>query len=213
MTPHSLLPALLIASAGLCFRAAPAAAAATAGGTRYYVACRGDDSAAGTRSHPFRSINRALAAAHAGDTVFVSDGTYYERIVFPRSGRKGAPIVLTARPGHIPTISHKRLPAKGRTDLLLIRGLSHISVEGLAFAALATTEPGREVNGITVEGGATGITLRRTTTSTTYATKPRDTPTPARTPYSYSAIRRSPCGTLPSRTTAYTTALRAPPRP
>ena len=43
-----------------------AAAAATAGGTRYYVACRGDDSAAGTRSHPFRSINRALAAAQAG---------------------------------------------------------------------------------------------------------------------------------------------------
>ena len=83
MTPHSLLPALLIASAGLCFRAAPAAAAATAGGTRYYVACRGDDSAAGTRSHPFRSINRALAAAHAGDTVFVSDG------IAPPGAREG----------------------------------------------------------------------------------------------------------------------------
>ena len=161
MTPHSLLPALLIASAGLCFRAAPAAAAATAGGTRYYVACRGDDSAAGTRSHPFRSINRALAAARAGDTVFVDNGTYYERIVFPRSGRKGAPIVLTARPGHIPTISHKRLPAKGRTDMILIRGCSHITVEGLSISSLVTTEPGREVNGITVEGGATDITLRR----------------------------------------------------
>ena len=118
MTPHSLLPALLIASAGLCFRAAPAAAAATAGGTRYYVACRGDDSAAGTRSHPFRSINRALAAAHAGDTVFVSDGTYYERIVFPRSGKEGAPIVLAACPGEYPAIRYRHLPAKGRTDIL-----------------------------------------------------------------------------------------------
>ena len=161
MTPHSLLPALLIASAGLCFRAAPAAAAATAGGTRYYVACRGDDSAAGTRSHPFRSINRALAAAHAGDTVFVSDGTYYERIVFPRSGKEGAPIVLAACPGEYPAIRYRHLPAKGRTDLLLIRGCSHITVEGLSISSLVTTEPGREVNGITVEGGATGITLRR----------------------------------------------------
>lgn len=161
MTPHSLLPALLIASAGLCFRAAPAAAAATAGGTRYYVACRGDDSAAGTRSHPFRSINRALAAAHAGDTVFVSDGTYYERIVFPRSGKEGAPIVLAACPGEYPAIRYRHLPAKGRTDMILIRGCSHITVEGLSISSLVTTEPGREVNGITVEGGATGITLRR----------------------------------------------------
>lgn len=112
MTPHSLLPALLIASAGLCFRAAPAAAA-TAGGTRYYVACRGDDSAAGTRSHPFRSINRALAAARAGDTVFVSDGTYYERIVFPRSGKEGAPIVLAACPANTPQSATGICPPRG----------------------------------------------------------------------------------------------------
>lgn len=162
MKPHTLLPALLVAATGLCLHAVRAKVhdAAPVGG-RYYVSCQGNDSATGTRRAPFRSINRALAAARAGDTVFVDDGTYYERIVFPRSGRKGAPIVLTALPGHVPTISYKRLPAKGRTDLLLIRGLSHIEVSGLAFSALVTTDPGREVNGIVVEGGATDITLRR----------------------------------------------------
>ncbi|MCX8156670.1 MAG: carbohydrate-binding protein [Verrucomicrobiae bacterium] len=59
---------------------------AAAFGAEYHVAPDGDDQAPGTRAKPFRTIQRAAAAAQPGDTVTVHAGTYRERINPPRGG-------------------------------------------------------------------------------------------------------------------------------
>jgi len=66
---------------------------ARAGGHTYYVATGGSDGAAGSSAHPFRTIQRGLNRAHAGDKVIVRPGTYGPAR-FVRSGAKGRPIVL-----------------------------------------------------------------------------------------------------------------------
>jgi parallel beta-helix repeat protein len=58
------------------------------------VAPNGDDSAAGTRSAPLKTIAAALAKLAPGDKAIVLAGTYKETITLPRSGEEGKPITL-----------------------------------------------------------------------------------------------------------------------
>ena len=53
--------------------------------TSYYVATTGNDSNPGTFQSPFKTINKAAQVANPGDTVYVREGTYRER-VFPLRG-------------------------------------------------------------------------------------------------------------------------------
>lgn len=169
-----LLTALLLATAVItpATRTLPATEKNHA---RYYVATDGDDNSKGTLRRPFRTIARALAAADAGDTVFVRGGTYREQVVFPASGRADARIVLTAYGDEKPVISGEGIAVEGRTDMLLIRGRSHITVEGFEITALETAEAGREANGIVVEAGSTDITLRGNHIHSIRNTAPRET--------------------------------------
>ena len=52
----------------------------------FHVATTGCDYAAGTKEHPFRTINRAAQIAEAGDTVVVHEGTYREWVKPANSG-------------------------------------------------------------------------------------------------------------------------------
>lgn len=54
--------------------------------TTYHVATTGSDSAPGTDAKPFRTINRAAAAAMPGDTVLVHEGVYREWVKPVRGG-------------------------------------------------------------------------------------------------------------------------------
>src|SRR5439155_27182902 len=74
------------------FLASPAAA------RTYYVTPSGSDAASGDATHPWRTLQRAVAAADAGDTVTVRGGIYQvSNPVRPaHSGRPGAPITLRA---------------------------------------------------------------------------------------------------------------------
>ena len=169
-----LLTALLLAAATII----PGSVTLRASENRhngYYVATDGDDTSTGTLRRPFRTIARALAEAHAGDTVFVRGGTYREQVVFPASGRADARIVLKAYGDERPVISGEGIAVEGRTDMLLIRGRSHITVEGLEIMALGTAEAGREANGIVVEAGSTDITLRGNHIHSIRNTAPRET--------------------------------------
>ena len=157
MKPATILQLVLTAAALLC---AATLHARNVRPARYYVAENGDDAAKGSMRRPFRTINRALQEACAGDTVFVRGGTYREQVEFPASGRADARIVLKAYPGERAVISGEGLGVEVRTDMLLIRGRSHITVEGLEIAGLETSEAGREANGIVIEAGSTDITLR-----------------------------------------------------
>jgi hypothetical protein len=69
---------------------------AMAAGGIYYVSTSGSDTAAGTSTAPWRTIQKAANTAKAGDTVYIRPGTYDERVVISSSGTSGAPILFTA---------------------------------------------------------------------------------------------------------------------
>ena len=60
----------------------------------YYVAPEGNDGASGTFDFPFRTINRAAMVAQTGDTVYVFEGVYRERVIPQSSG-----VTFLAEPG------------------------------------------------------------------------------------------------------------------
>lgn len=67
--------------------------------TTHYVCNTGLDTNPGTASQPFKTIQRAANATIPGDTVFVREGTYRERVAPPRGGTEGSEIVYRGEPG------------------------------------------------------------------------------------------------------------------
>jgi hypothetical protein len=65
----------------------------------YYVADNGSDNNPATRTQPFQTISKAAEAAQPGDTVFVMEGVYRERVSPPREGTATQPIVYMGEPG------------------------------------------------------------------------------------------------------------------
>jgi len=55
-------------------------------GFNYYVSVLGNDSNPGTLEQPFRTIQRAVDAAYAGDKVLIMGGIYNEQVVGKQSG-------------------------------------------------------------------------------------------------------------------------------
>ena len=68
-------------------------------GKTFYVSASGDDSDKGTLSQPFKTIQKGLDVARAGDTVIVRAGVYAGNVTFRYSGEKGRPITLKNYPG------------------------------------------------------------------------------------------------------------------
>jgi Right handed beta helix region len=72
-------------------------------GRTFFVSGRGSDSGPGTRSQPWRTLERAEAAVGPGDTVFVGRGEYgrerpQRRIEFSAAGTAEAPISWLRNP-------------------------------------------------------------------------------------------------------------------
>jgi len=76
----------------------------SAGPTYFVDAAKGDDQNSGSKEKPWRTIRHALQRLRAGDTLCLRGGTYYEWIIFPRSGEAGKPITLRSFPGEIVVI-------------------------------------------------------------------------------------------------------------
>src|SRR5690349_2892850 len=68
----------------------------------YYVSPLGNDAAAGTAAAPWKTLQRAANAVHAGDVVTVRAGNYAGFTLGwngPQNGTAPAPIVFNAEPG------------------------------------------------------------------------------------------------------------------
>jgi len=65
----------------------------------HYVSNTGLDTNPGTAEQPFKTIQRAANVTIPGDTVFVLEGTYRERVAPPRGGTAGSEIVYRGEPG------------------------------------------------------------------------------------------------------------------
>ena len=89
MNLKNILRVLRILSTSMSFLLFSFAQAAT-----YYVSTSGSDSNAGTLAKPFKTIQRGLDLARAGDTVMVRGGTYAGSVTFRYSGASGRPITL-----------------------------------------------------------------------------------------------------------------------
>jgi Right handed beta helix region/Protein of unknown function (DUF1565) len=77
------------------------------------VAVNGDDSAAGTLTHPLRTIQAAVDRAKPGDVIAVLGGTYAltDNITITTSGTASQPITLGAYQGEHVVIDGEQLPA------------------------------------------------------------------------------------------------------
>jgi len=96
--PRCVMSLVFLSAAGVAV-CLLATAAATVHAAAVYVAPDGNDSHAGTRERPFRTIQKALDGVRAGDTVIIREGTYRETARLKASGTETAPIRLMAMPG------------------------------------------------------------------------------------------------------------------
>lgn len=100
-----------------------ATAAPAAAGT-YYVDPRGDDSAAGGETTPWRTLQHAAERVVAGDTVYVRPGTY-RGFDLRASGAEGAPIRFVGEDGAIINLDNPETP-----DGINVEGVSWVEIEG-----------------------------------------------------------------------------------
>jgi len=148
-------------SAGSCFEHAVLVVVAVAAAGRmplaatYHVSPAGSDTAAGSASHPFRTIQRAADEAQAGDTVLVAPGVYRERVAPPRGGEAGRPIVFRSAERHAAVLkgserwepnweSHGGEIWSGVVEDELFSDTAHIDAANPFAVPLASTPWGRD---------------------------------------------------------------------
>ena len=98
--------------------------------SKYFVAPDGNDSNPGTEALPWRTIQKAANTLVAGDTVYIKNGTYYERVLPARSGTSNNYIIYSAYPGHSPII-HGSGVSSGYKGLFEVQTKSYIIISGL----------------------------------------------------------------------------------
>jgi len=74
-------------------------------GPAYYVhPSRGDDSNNGSMKKPWKSMQHAVRRLKPGDTLYLRDGVYHEKVYLTQSGTADAPIVIAAYPNELPIL-------------------------------------------------------------------------------------------------------------
>jgi hypothetical protein len=139
--------------------AASSPAAATARPITVYVAPAGSDTAAGTGSAPYATIQHAvdvLAAHPGGGTVVLDGGRYHQRVAL----HQVSDITVTAAPGQDAILdgSGLRVP-DGRSAMVDVSGSTGVTVAGLEITGYRTSAIAGMPIGVYVHGGDTRITL------------------------------------------------------
>jgi hypothetical protein len=95
----------------------------------YYVAKSGSDSNPGTEAQPWLTIQKAASTLVAGDTVYVRQGTYKERVVPAHSGDPDNWITYRISPGETVIIDGTGISTEN-SALFYINHISYIEVDG-----------------------------------------------------------------------------------
>lgn len=82
----------------------------------------------------YSTIQSAINAAGAGDTIDIAGGTYHEAVTITRSGTAGAYLTLRAKAGAVVTIDGRNALPTSSQGLLTIDGARYIRISGLVIA-------------------------------------------------------------------------------
>lgn len=102
---RTALGTLVVLGAAIAVGLPPADPANAAVSDLYVGGPNCSDAGGGSAGTPFCTIGAAAAVAVAGQTVNVSAGSYNENVTPKNSGQPGAPIVFTAAPGALVTVT------------------------------------------------------------------------------------------------------------
>lgn len=95
-------------------------------GSVYYVEKGGSNGWDGSLEHPWQTIQKAADTMVAGDTVYIKEGVYTERVVAQQSGSPEKFVTYMAYPGHKSVID-----AGGTGAAFSIVGKSYIKIDSL----------------------------------------------------------------------------------
>ncbi|WP_256009032.1 right-handed parallel beta-helix repeat-containing protein [Desertivirga xinjiangensis] len=125
-----------------------------------YVSTEGSDANKGEINSPVRTIQKGLALAKPGDTVFVRSGTYKEKINVLKSGTRDKYISIMPYPEERAVISGDGLGAYGNEGLVVLSNVSWIRLEGFEICNFKTYNAWANVDGIVVKSGANNIVIK-----------------------------------------------------
>ncbi|MHB8995601.1 MAG: hypothetical protein ACYC63_10155 [Armatimonadota bacterium] len=129
----------------------------------YYVSTSGSDSAAGTSSAPWRTIQKGALTANPGDTVMINDGTYSESVKLDEMKKGTSPVTLQA------VNSRKAIISPGGsngiyTDYSPMQNVRFVGLKltnGRVGAELNGGGNGIEFNNCEISGFIEGIRIRQ----------------------------------------------------
>jgi len=108
----------------------------------HYVSPTGDDGASGSFNKPWKTLSKAASESVAGDTIFLREGRYFERLIVQNSGTAQSPIVYMSYPGETAVIDGTGLEMQywwGLIDIfhkeyIEIRNIDVRNCTGMGFA-------------------------------------------------------------------------------
>ncbi|WP_025719549.1 right-handed parallel beta-helix repeat-containing protein [Paenibacillus sp. 1-18] len=134
--------------------------AASAAGTKYYVATSGSDSNAGTTDAPWKTLQHAADVAPAGSTVYVRGGVYNQKLKITRSGSASqGPIVFTSYGTETVIIDGTGLSVSGTEGLIELADVNYVTVQGFEIRNFTTASKNAVPVGIYVHGSGSFINL------------------------------------------------------
>jgi hypothetical protein len=116
--------------------------------TSYYVSTEGNDTYAGTREKPFKSIPAAIGKAVAGDSIIVTSGTYtYSTPVkIDKSGTSTKSVYLIGENASRPVLDFSSMSLAGGNQGIILSG-GYWYIKGFIIK-------GAGDNGLLVQGGS-----------------------------------------------------------
>ncbi|MFC2077624.1 right-handed parallel beta-helix repeat-containing protein [Candidatus Bipolaricaulota bacterium] len=131
------------------------------GATRH-VAPDGSDASDGSATSPWRTVQHAANVLRPGETVYVHDGIYHERVSVNVSGSAvGGHVTLAAYPGDRPILDGTGLPIPNENAaMILIDDRSYVIVDGFEIRNDRATRADQFPTGILLVGAPEHVTIR-----------------------------------------------------
>lgn len=96
----------------------------------FYVSPTGSDTNPGNKTQPWKTLAKAASTAAAGQTVFVREGIYNERLAPQNSGSPGSYIIFMAYPGETVSIDGTGVAIPKLEGLVNIKSKRFIRISG-----------------------------------------------------------------------------------